>query len=32
MGLPNAIHHGEGLHLLAPGEARQATCRLRIAR
>lgn len=32
MGLPNAIHHGEGLHLLAPGETRQATCRLRIAR
>ncbi|WP_296223349.1 aldose epimerase [Ralstonia sp. UBA689] len=30
MGLPNAIHHGEGLHLLAPGETRQATCRLRI--
>ncbi|ANH74463.1 aldose 1-epimerase family protein [Ralstonia insidiosa] len=32
MGLPNAIHHGEGLHLLAPGETRQATCRLRITR
>ncbi|MGN8063160.1 aldose epimerase [Ralstonia sp. 22111] len=32
MGLPNAIHHGEGLHLLSPGGTRQATCRLRIAR
>ncbi|UCF23652.1 MAG: aldose epimerase [Ralstonia sp.] len=31
MGLPNAIHHGEGLHLLAPGDTRHATCRLRIA-
>ncbi|ALF88456.1 MULTISPECIES: aldose epimerase [Ralstonia solanacearum species complex] len=32
MGLPNAVHHGEGLHLLAPGDTRHATCRLRIAR
>lgn len=26
LGLPNAIHHGEGLRILAPGESETATC------
>lgn len=28
MGLANAIHHGHGLRLLAPGDSTRATCRL----
>lgn len=28
LGLPNAIHHGQGLHWVAPGERQSATCRL----
>lgn len=30
LGLPNAIHHGQGLRWLAPGERESATCRLRL--
>ena len=30
LGLPNAIHHGEGLRRLAPGQAETATCVVKV--
>ncbi|HEY8965764.1 MAG TPA: hypothetical protein VIM58_04935, partial [Candidatus Methylacidiphilales bacterium] len=29
LGLPNAIHHGDGLRLIGPGETEKAVCALR---
>ncbi len=31
LGLPDAIHHGQGLQWIAPGERMSASCRLRLA-
>jgi len=30
LGLPNAIHHGQGLRWISPGQAEQARCRLHV--
>ena len=31
LGLPDAIHHGQGLRWLEPGQSESAVCRLRVA-